>query len=194
MHLTAVAKGKLERWHRTLRDQFLSELDERRINDLDDLNARLWAWLEQVYHQTPHAGLAGLTPLALYQRDLPRIRSLGAKAAQLDALFLHRVARFVRKDGTVSYLGQRFEVPYELSGKTVRLVVDPHAQRVVGVEDATGASLGAATPLDLLANIQRVRRKPEPTPEVMVAHPGPNLVELAHAKYHGLHNDPKKVR
>ncbi len=180
-------KGKLERWHRTLRDQFLSELDERRINDLDDLNARLWAWLEQVYHQTPHAGLAGLTPLARYQRDLPRIRSLGAKASQIDALFLHRVQRFVRKDGTVSYLGQRFEVPYELSGKTVRLVVDPHAQRVVGVEDEAGASLGAATPLDQLANIQRVRRKPDPTPAAMAPHSGPNLVELAHAQYHGHH-------
>ena len=151
MHLTAVAKGKLERWHRTFRDQFLSELDERRIADLADLNARLWAWIEQVYHQTPHAGLNGLTPLARYQRDLPRIRSLGAKAVQLDALFLHRIARFVRKDATVSYLGQRFEVPYELSGKTVRLVVDPHAERVVGVEDAAGVSLGAATPLDMLA-------------------------------------------
>ena len=89
----------MERWHRTLRDQFLSELDERRIIDLDDLNARLWAWLEQVYHQTAHAGLAGLTPLARYQRDLPRIRSLGPKAVLLDALFLHRVARFVRKEG-----------------------------------------------------------------------------------------------
>ena len=186
-------KGKLERWHRTLRDQFLSELDERRINDLDDLNARLWAWLEQVYHQTPHAGLAGLTPLARYQRDLPRIRSLGTKAAQLDALFLHRVARFVRKDGTVSYLGQRFEVPYELSGKTVRLVVDPHAQRVVGVEDEAGVSLGAATPLDQLANIQRVRRKPEPVPQSMAPRSGPNLVELAHAQYHGANADSKKV-
>lgn len=186
-------KGKLERWHRTLRDQFLSELDERRIKDLDDLNARLWAWLEQVYHQTPHAGLAGLTPLARYQRDLPRIRSLGPKAAQLDALFLHRVARFVRKDGTVSYLGQRFEVPYELSGKTVRLVVDPHAQRVVGVEDASGNSLGAATPLDQLANIQRVRRKPEPAAQSMAPRSGPNLVELAHAQYHGANADLKKV-
>ncbi|MEN9493372.1 MAG: hypothetical protein RJA63_3821 [Pseudomonadota bacterium] len=186
-------KGKLERWHRTLRDQFLSELDERRINDLDDLNARLWSWLEQVYHQTPHAGLAGLTPLARYQRDLPRIRSLGAKAAQLDALFLHRVERFVRKDGTVSYLGQRFEVPYELSGKTVRLVVDPHAQRVVGVEDAAGVSLGAATPLNQLANIERVRRKPEPTPTSIVPRSGANLVELAHAQYHGVNTSSKKV-
>ncbi len=180
-------KGKLERWHRTFRDQFLSELDTRHIADLADLNARLWAWIEQVYHQTAHAGLNGLTPLERYQRDLPRIRSLGAKAVQLDALFLHRIARFVRKDATVSYLGQRFEVPYELSGKTVRLVVDPHAERVVGVEDAAGVSLGAATPLDMLANIHRTRRKPEPVTEPMCApRNGPNLVELAHEKYHGL--------
>jgi transposase InsO family protein len=179
-------KGKLERWHRTFRDQFLSELDERRIADLADLNARLWAWIEQVYHQTPHTGLNGLTPLERYQRDLPRIRSLGAKAVQLDALFLHRIARFVRKDATVSYLGRRFEVPYELSGKTVRLVVDPHAERVVGVEDGAGVSLGQATPLDMLANIHRTRRKPEPVTELAPTRSGPNLVELAHAKYHGL--------
>ena len=183
------SKGKLERWHKTVRDQFLSELDERRITDRDELNARLWAWLEQVYHQSVHGGLAGLTPLARYQRDLPRIRGLGARAAQLDSLFHHRISRFVRKDGTVSYLGERFEVPYELSGKTVRLVVDPHAGRVVGVEDAAGNSLGQATPLDAIANIERVRRRPEPAQMSGSARTGPNLVELAHAKYHGLRND-----
>ena len=73
----------------------------------------------------------------------------------------------MRKDGTVSYLGRRFEVPYELSGKTVKLVVDPHAERVVGVEDETGKSLGAATELDQIANQTRVRRKPGPEVVVM---------------------------
>jgi putative transposase len=186
------SKGKLERLHLTLRNQFLSELDERRITDLDELNARLWAWLEQVYHRTPHGGLGGLTPLARYQRDLPRIRTLGAKAVQLDSLFHHRISRFVRKDGTVSYLGQRFEVPYEHSGKTVSLVVDPHAQRVVGVEDAAGNSLGQATPLDAIANVKRVRRWPEPAQMTSGPRTGPNLVELAHAKYHGVKNDGQK--
>jgi len=186
------SKGKLERLHLTLRNQFLSELDERRITDLDELNARLWAWLEQVYHRTPHGGLGGLTPLARYQRDLPRIRTLGAKAVQLDSLFHHRISRFVRKDGTVSYLGQRFEVPYEHSGKTVSLVVDPHAQRVVGVEDAAGNSLGQATPLDAIANVKRVRRRPEPAQMSSGPRTGPNLVELAHAKYHGVKNDGQK--
>ena len=180
-------KGKLERWHRTCRDQFLSELDERRITSPDDLNARLWAWLEMVYHRAPHAGLAGQTPLARYQRDLPQIRALGARAAQLDALFLHRVKRLVRKDGTVSYLNQRFEVPYELAGKNVRLVVDPHAQAVVGVEDENGQSIGAATPLDAVANATRTRRKPQsPSTPILVQRTGPNLIELAYQQYHGL--------
>ncbi|WP_291991639.1 DDE-type integrase/transposase/recombinase [Candidatus Accumulibacter sp. ACC003] len=179
-------KGKLERWHRRCRDQFLSELDERHIASLDDLNARLWAWLEQVYHRSPHAGLAGMTPLARYQQDLSRIRPLGPLAASLDALFQHRVTRLVRKDGTVSYQGQRFEVPFELSGKTVSLVVDPHTETVIGVEDEQGESIGAATPLDALANATRQRRQSDPadaSPPQKGAS-GPNLIEQIYQQYY----------
>ncbi|HWM66603.1 MAG TPA: hypothetical protein VNO35_08465, partial [Steroidobacteraceae bacterium] len=79
------SKGKLERWHRTTRSQFLSELNPRPLG-LEDLNARLWAWTEQVYHRTPHAGLGGRTPLERYQQDLPQIRLLGPLAAKLDAI------------------------------------------------------------------------------------------------------------
>jgi putative transposase len=177
-------KGKLERWHRTCRDQFLSELDERLILSLEDLNARLWAWLEQIYHRTPHAGLDGLSPLARFQQDLARIRTLGPLASQLDALFLHRVSRHVRKDGTVSFQGRRFEVPFELSGQSVRIVVDPHAGSVIAVENDQGEHLGAATPLDSLANRDRQRRRPE-TAATPGPRNGPNLVELAYRKYHG---------
>lgn len=178
-------KGKLERWHRTFRDQFLSEVDFSRIHELDDLNARLWAWIEQVYHRTPHSGLDDQTPLARYQQDLSKIRQLGQKAAQLDGIFYHRVQRKVRKDGTVSYSGNDFEVPYALSGKTVQLVVDPHAERVVGVEDEDGKHLGEATPLDALANAHRHRRKPEPAASASVLPTqGPNRVELAFEQHY----------
>jgi len=193
-------KGKLERWHRTVREQFLGELEPRHITGLHDLNARLWAWTEQVYHRGEHAGLQGLTPLARYQRDLARVCSLGPRAAQLDALFHHRVSRHVRKDGTVSYLGQRFEVPFELAGKTVRLVVDPHAQRVLGAEDDSGRSLGAATPLDSLANTHRRRSgggdggggsgTPAQQATRRPATTGANLVELALQKHHDGHAAP----
>jgi len=180
-------KGKLERWHRTFRNQFLSELDTSRLHDLSDLNARLWAWLETVYHCTPHSGLEQQTPLQRYQQDLPRVRTLGTLAARLDELFYHRTERKVRKDGTISYQGERFEVPYELSGQSVFLVVDPYAQKVLGVEDANGQPLGATTPLDKVANVHRRRRKPQPLEE---SSPSPsstgkdNEVELAYRQYY----------
>ena len=92
----------------------------------------------------------------------------------------------MRKDATVSYQGQRFEVPYPLSGRSVRLVVDPHAGQVIGVEDDKGASLGAATPLDAVANVHRQRRKPEPgapaSPDGTAT--GENEVELAYRHYY----------
>ena len=56
-----------------------------------------------------------------------------------------------------------------------------------------GASLGAATPLDMLANILRVRRKPEPAAQSLAPRSGPNLVELAHAHYHGINAGSKKA-
>ena len=101
----------------------------------------------------------------------------------------------MKKDGTVSYLGRRFEVPYQLSGKTVRLVVDPHAQRVVGVEDEAGVSLGAATELDQIANQHRTRRKPDAevaAASVQGPRSGPDLVEIALARHHGRHQDKKE--
>ena len=84
----------------------------------------------------------------------------------------------------MSYLGRRFEVPYELSGKAVCLVVDPHAQRVVGVEDEAGASLGTATELDRQANEHRTRRKPDAEVAAPSMRSGPNLVEIALARHH----------
>jgi hypothetical protein len=180
-------KGKLERWHRTLRAQFLSEVDFAQVRDLGDLNARLWAWIEQLYHRTPHGALNGHTPLERYQQDLPHIRPLGALGGRLDAIFHHRLTRTVRKDGTVSYQGEHFEVPYELCGRAVVLVLDPHLGRVLGVEDEQGNSLGEATPLDRVANTQRRRHKPRPTTTPNAPTPNAlNAVELAYRQYHGI--------
>lgn len=176
---TPEGKGKLERWHRTLRGGFLAELDMEKIHNLQDLNARLWAWMEEFYHKVSHSALEGLTPLERYRKDLSQIRPLGPFASRLDELFLHRHERLVRKDGTVSYEGELFEVPFELVGKTVRLVVDPHAQKVVGVESVTGEPLGKATPLDLLANSHRKRRRAEGSVIVRPSRTGANLVEIA---------------
>ena len=177
------AKGKLERWHRTCRNRFLTELDLREVRDLQDLNARLWAWIETLYHQTVHSALAGLTPLQRWRQELVHIRSLAPFAAHLDALFYHRYRRTVRKDATVAYQGQRFEVPYELAGKSVVLVVDPHEGQARHVETEDGHPLGAVTPLDALANTHRPRSRPAPAPESATPPAGANVVELAYEQH-----------
>jgi len=181
-------KGKLERWHRTFRAQFLSELDSSRIHDLNDLNTRLWAWIEQVYHRRVHTSLKGLTPLTRYQQDLARIRTLGKKALKLDELFYHRVSRKVRRDGTVAWNGEHFEVEYELAGKQVQLVIDPHAGEALRVEDEEGEVLSMVVPLDVKANCQRQRRKPEAVEIDEDKAMETNLVEMALAQ----HTNPLK--
>lgn len=155
------AKGKLERWHRVVRAQFLSELTHQHLHSLETLNTCLWAWVEQIYHQKVHSTL-GCTPLQRWQQDLESLRSLGPFASDLDALFYHRQSRRVRKDGTVSFEGRTFEVPYALVGRTVQLVVDPQAGKVVGVESLEGEPLGAATPLDRIGNSHRRRHRSTP--------------------------------
>jgi hypothetical protein len=82
-------------------------------------------------------------------------------------------------------------VPYELAGQSVQLVVDPHAEQVISVENNQGETLGEATPLDVLANTQRRRRKPATPAEGHQTTPqGPNLVEMAYRQYHAIDDTP----
>ncbi len=39
-------RGKIERYFRSLREQFLANLDRKQTLSLDDLNERLWAWID----------------------------------------------------------------------------------------------------------------------------------------------------
>ena len=47
-------RGKIERFFRSCRDQFLNNLDRKPTLTLEELNERLWAWLD-VYHRTEHS-------------------------------------------------------------------------------------------------------------------------------------------
>lgn len=174
-------KGKLERWHATVRRQFLSELAACAIRDVQDLNARWWVWIEHVYHARAHHGLDGQTPLQRWQQDLTRMRPLGQFATSLEAIFYHRYGRKVRQDGTVTFQSTIFEVPYELSGQSIMLVVDPQRQQAIAVEDQDGNCLGPVTELDANANVHRKRCQPHATP--VAKPPTTSLVEDLYQTY-----------
>jgi len=176
------AKGKLERYHRTFREQFLNEIHAHKITNLADLNARLWAWVEHIYHQNPHGGLDGKTPLARYREDLAHITQLSIRTNALDEIFYHRDKRKVRKDGAVQWDGQMYEVPHHYVGETIILVIDPHIQKALYIESAEGKRLASVTLLNKASNLNRKRQRPD----VMVQPDLPHMmdaVEHAFTKY-----------
>jgi transposase len=49
-------RGKIERYFRTVRDQFLANLDPKQSLSLEELDDHLWTWIETAYHRAEHAG------------------------------------------------------------------------------------------------------------------------------------------
>lgn len=168
-------RGKIERFFRSLREQFLANLDRKLSLSLEALNERLWAWVGQVYHRTEHDGLGGATtPLARWQRDIDRIRQL-PPATDLRRLFFHRLDRLVRRDSTF-LLHQRFyEAPASLAGETIEVRFEPLDPSQVEIY-FQGKAQGIARPVDPVVNAQLPFRKPaaSPAPEPT----GINFVEL----------------
>lgn len=116
-------KGKIERFFRFVRSDFLPELARSDVTTLAQLNQSLLAWLEVVYHRKHHAEL-GQSPLERYRHN----PNPAARAVDPDLLvqaFLHRVQRQVTKTATISFLGNRYHVPAFLRGQTVELRYDP---------------------------------------------------------------------
>ena len=94
------------------------------VHTLEELNARLWRWIEGEYHQRPHSALEGQTPA---ERFAQRALSLRTADPQTDweALFLSRAQRRVRLDATFSLESQLWEVPMHLRGQLIEVRFNP---------------------------------------------------------------------
>ena len=142
-------RGKIERWFRTVRGQFLATLPDGIT--LPELNDRLQVWIG-TYHQTVH-GSTKERPLARYLAHLHLMREA---PKDLGAYFRMRVVRKVDKDRTVSLGGRIYEAPVELIGKMVTLLY--HEKDPARVEVFyNNTSSGMLVPLDLAVNY-RIRR------------------------------------
>jgi putative transposase len=120
----AWSKGKMERWFRSLQMDFEARLVIDPAHTLEELNTRLWRWIEAEYHQRAHSALAGQTPA---ERFAQRALKLRTAEAQTDwaALFLSRAERRVRLDATFSLEGQLWEAPVHLRGQLIEVRFNP---------------------------------------------------------------------
>lgn len=148
------SKGKIERFFRRVRDQFLCQnLD---LSSLNTLNKQFTFWLEDEYNSKAHSSL-GMKPVDRFAIDLDRIRFLPPGQVS-DELFYTEETRKVKKDNTFPFKNIRYEAPADLRDKTVIVRFDRYSPSVIVVY-YKDTRIGEAKPVDLIANSRLKRRK-----------------------------------
>lgn len=151
-------KGKIERFFRTIRSDFLPGF---KGDTLVDLNVALHFWLNDVYHHRVHSS-TGQSPFARFTAHMECIRKA---PRNLKDHFRKTARRKVAKDRTISLGGRLFEAPIPLIGKQVSLLY--HDQDPAQVEIVfNGQSFGMLTPLNIHVNC-RVKRDKNNNPELI---------------------------
>jgi putative transposase len=142
-------KGKIERFFRTVRTEFLTGFQG---NTLVDLNQAFDLWLGEIYHQRKHSS-TGQTPFA---RFTSKMECLRPAPDHLKDHFRKAARRKVAKDRTISLDGKIFEAPVPLIGKQVTLLYHPEEPDRAEVL-FKGQSYGFLAPVNLAVNCRAKR-------------------------------------
>ncbi len=142
-------RGKIERFFRTVRQQFLTGF---RGKTLFDLNMSFDLWLNDIYHQRKHSA-TGETPFARFTAHMECIRCAPKDLADY---FRKAETRKVAKDRTITLNGKLYEAPVALIGKRVTVLYHKKDQSKVEVK-WENKSYGLLKPVNLNVNC-RVRR------------------------------------
>jgi putative transposase len=148
-------RGKIERFFRTVRDQFLRPLDRASVESIDQLNLKFRTWLESEYHRNPHRGLSGQTPLECWLGKAHYLIAMPGNI-DLDEVFLHELTRKIYKDNTFSLDGALYEVPVLLEQSNIKIKFNPETKHPVKVYSG-GTYLADAKIVDTYANSRIVR-------------------------------------
>lgn len=170
-------RGKIERFFRTVRDQFLVEIGTgNQVTDLVELNTLFTAWVETVYHRRVHSE-TGQTPLQRWSAaDPPTLPS----PAQLREAFLWSQHRTVTKTATVSLHANTYQVDAALVGRRVELVFDPFDLTQIEVR-WHGRAMGNAVPHTINQHVHhKARPDTDPAPPPATGIDYLRLIEQRH--------------
>jgi len=135
--------GKVERWHKTIRTEFLVEHDHQHAT-IAALQAALDAWVVYYNTERPHQALGMRPPIKRFRLAAPRLDPAGeivleralvpAEPAVVEPapqiVRLPGVQRWVDQHGLISLAGFRYRVPIVLAGESVEAVAAEHLVRI----------------------------------------------------------------
>ena len=176
-------RGKIERFFRTVRDQFLVEIAAgpdgvgSSVDTLAELNALFTAWVEQVYHRRVHTE-TGQAPLARFLAAGPPVPT---PAALLTEAFRWGEWRTVTKTATVGLHGNHYQVDPALAGAKVELVFDPFDLSDIDVRHH-GRGVGKAVPFRIGRHVHPKAHTDAPPPQAPTGIDYLRLVEDRHTR------------
>lgn len=139
---TPTGKAKIERWFRTMKDQWMASLDMRDFHSLDQLRGSLAAYVQR-YNQSPHSSLHGSSPQDRFFSEPEQVRRLPQE--QIDTAFLLEIERRVSADSVIVIDQVEYEVDYRFARQRIRLRYSPDMKDIFIVSPD-----GTLTPIRLL--------------------------------------------
>lgn len=154
---TPQGRGKIERFFRTVRGQFLPGFKGQTLNEL---NEAFDCWLTDIYHQRKHSSTKQ-TPIERFAANLQCLR---AAPNNLYDYFRQVARRKVNKDRSITLNGRLFEAPVALIGKRVELLYHDSQPEQVEVK-FQNKSFGMLVPINLNVNC-RIKRDKNNNPQI----------------------------
>lgn len=140
---TPTGKAKIERWFRTMKDLWMSQLNINDFNSIDELRASLLTFVNN-YNKTIHSSLNGKTPENRFFEEGSIIRRLPRE--NIETSFLLEYERRVSADNVVVINETEYEVPYIYAKQKITLRYSADCETVYVVNKDTGD----LTPIKLL--------------------------------------------
>ena len=139
---TPTAKAKIERWFRTMKDQWMASLDMKDFHSLDGLRGSLSAFV-RAYNLSAHSSLQGKSPQDRFFSEPEKIRRL--EMQKIEESFLLELERRVSADSVIVIEGVEYEVDFRFAKQRITLRYSPDMKHIFVVEHD-----GSLTPIRLL--------------------------------------------
>lgn len=139
---TPTGKAKIERWFRTMKDQWMAGLDMQDFHSLEEIRGSLFSYVQR-YNQSPHSSLHGKSPQDRFFSEPEQIRRLPGE--ELEKAFLLEVDRRVSADSVIVIDQVEYEVDCRFARQRIRLRYSPDMQEIYVAE-----ADGTLTPVRLL--------------------------------------------
>jgi len=114
--------GKVERWHKTLRREFLNG---KVFVSIDDAQARLDAWVHSYNHERPHQSIGRVPPFERFRLAEAQPGPVEVDdSTDLEDQRVSVTTRRVGRNGTISFATAKYKAGVWLAGQEVEVVCD----------------------------------------------------------------------